>query len=360
VKYSFITFIGFALAIISFGWFIGTSNYNEVYAVFTAVELKYVCFMFLAYVLVYVFRTIRWKLLLKPIGDISFWKAFEITLIGFGANIILPARAGEFIKPLLASRELKTTFSASFTTVVLERIFDLIVLMSLLALIMFYLPSILGNDAQVPDFFFSISRLFIFLPFFAIIVCTLAAHYPHKFLSAMKVLCSYLPHWFGDRIFSIATSFTNGIEALRSPLRFLSILLVSFCLWAINLFYYWVCGLACGFDMGATGSAIAMTATAFAAALPQAPGYIGVFHVAMEMALKSVGIGTSQAKVCAILNWAMAAIPVAIASVILVFAEGLTLRGLAHSRPDDNGVPVVDEASELDEQSVVLRDNLSV
>jgi hypothetical protein len=80
----------------------------------------------------------------------------------------------------------------------------------------------------------------------------------------------------------------------------------------------------------------------------------------MEMALKSVGIGTSQAKVCAILNWAMAAIPVAIASVILVFAEGLTLRGLAHSRPDDNGVPVVDEASELDEQSVVLRDNLSV
>ena len=45
MKYSFITFFGFALAIISFGWFIGTSDYTEVYAVFAAVELKYIPLM---------------------------------------------------------------------------------------------------------------------------------------------------------------------------------------------------------------------------------------------------------------------------------------------------------------------------
>lgn len=349
MKYSFITFFGFALAIIAFGWFIGTANYNELYEVFAAVELKYICLMFFIYIFVYIGRAIRWKLLLKPIGELSFWKAFKITLIGFGANIILPARAGEFIKPLLASRELKTTFSASFTTVVLERIFDLIVLMSLLALVMFYLPSIVGKEAQLPEFFFTISRLFIFLPFIAIIICTLAAHYPQRFLAAMKVLCSYIPHWLGDRVFRIATSFTNGIEALRSPFRFLSILLLSYCLWGISLLFYWICGLACGFDMGIGGSLIAMLATAFSAALPQAPGYIGVFHVAMEVALKSVGIGISQAKACAILNWAFSAIPVAVASVVLVFAEGLSLRALANSRPDDNGASDIDESHEVDE-----------
>src|SRR5712691_1892171 len=46
-----------------------------------------------------VFRAIRWQCLLKPVGKTRFRSVFRATLIGFAAINVLPARAGEVIKP---------------------------------------------------------------------------------------------------------------------------------------------------------------------------------------------------------------------------------------------------------------------
>src|SRR5438874_4458007 len=59
-----------------------------------------------ATVLTYVLRAFRWQYLLAPIGHARFSTAFETTTIGFAASFLLPARAGEVLRPyLLARRE---------------------------------------------------------------------------------------------------------------------------------------------------------------------------------------------------------------------------------------------------------------
>src|SRR5688500_2030025 len=56
--------------------------------------------------LTYVVRAWRWQWLLAPIGATRFVNAFTTTVIGFAANSLLPARAGEVMRPyLLARRE---------------------------------------------------------------------------------------------------------------------------------------------------------------------------------------------------------------------------------------------------------------
>src|SRR5262245_39186112 len=49
-------------------------------------------------------RAWRWQYLLEPLGMPSFGNAFRATAVGFAASAVLPARAGEVIRPYFLSR----------------------------------------------------------------------------------------------------------------------------------------------------------------------------------------------------------------------------------------------------------------
>ena len=59
----------------------------------------------LASVATFVFRTFRWQYLLLPSGRVPFGPAFRATVIGFGANALLPGRVGEVLRPYLLARK---------------------------------------------------------------------------------------------------------------------------------------------------------------------------------------------------------------------------------------------------------------
>lgn len=103
----------------------------------TLAEINYVWAIpfVLATMATMVVRTWRWKLLLKPLEDIPSRKLFSPLMIGFALNGILPARAGEFARAWLVAKRFEgVTFTGAFATVVVERIFDSILLLSVIIL----------------------------------------------------------------------------------------------------------------------------------------------------------------------------------------------------------------------------------
>jgi len=70
------------------------------------------------------FRTLRWQWLLKPMGDVPFWPGFRALCIGITGNVVLPARAGEFIRAYVLHRSTGLSGVGVFATLVVERIFD--------------------------------------------------------------------------------------------------------------------------------------------------------------------------------------------------------------------------------------------
>src|SRR5687768_2668673 len=87
--------------------------------------------------LTYVVRAERWKYLLEPLGPTRFRTVFRTTVIGFAASAVLPARAGEVIRPYLLARQEGLKATAAFATILVERILDLVaVLLLLLAFLM--------------------------------------------------------------------------------------------------------------------------------------------------------------------------------------------------------------------------------
>src|SRR6476619_1305140 len=78
-------------------------------------------------------RAWRWQYLLEPLGSTTFGNAFRATVVGFAASAVLPARAGEVIRPYFLSRHERVSATGAFATVVLERLLDTVTVLVLLA-----------------------------------------------------------------------------------------------------------------------------------------------------------------------------------------------------------------------------------
>jgi hypothetical protein len=73
-----------------------------------------------------------------------------------------------------------------------------------------------------------------------------------------------------------------------------------------------------------------MVCLALAVALPQAPGFIGVFHIAIQKTLDVFGVGLSSAQSFAIILWAVSIIPVTIIGLLFLWREGMSLGEISH------------------------------
>src|SRR4051812_24561624 len=82
-------------------------------------------------------RAWRWQYLLEPIGTASFANSFRATAVGFAASAVLPARAGEVIRPYFLSRRERVSATGAFATIILERVLDMLTVLLLLAFYVF-------------------------------------------------------------------------------------------------------------------------------------------------------------------------------------------------------------------------------
>ena len=71
------------------------------------------------------FRALRWGVLIEPIHPVGRWRLFSATCIGFAANMLLPLRAGEIVRPWVISRREPVPFAQAMGTIALDRLFDM-------------------------------------------------------------------------------------------------------------------------------------------------------------------------------------------------------------------------------------------
>lgn len=77
-------------------------------------------------------RAFRWQYILQPVREIRVSSLFSATMIGFMANNLLPVRLGEFVRAYTIGEKERISKSSSLATIVVERIFDGITILSFL------------------------------------------------------------------------------------------------------------------------------------------------------------------------------------------------------------------------------------
>jgi len=228
-------------------------------------------------------RAYRWQYLLEPLGRASFRNAFRATAVGFAANSLLPARAGELIRPYFLSRHERMSATGAFATVILERLLDTVTVLVLLGSFVF----IFGRGLTFGDslVFLAVKWAGASATVVALVALTILfvlAGDPARLGRAMTRLERVMPSTFAGMVARIAEKFATGLGAIRRPSRLLVAVLWSFPLWLSIDLGIWAVSMAFGFSMPFTGSFLIVPLLVLGVAVPT-PGAIGGFHEAFRL-----------------------------------------------------------------------------
>lgn len=121
------------LALAILWWFGRSLNWSEVRQAVGRANPYLLALSVVVISLAYLFRAARWGALLAPLAPASMRNLFIATTVGFGAVFIF-GRTGEVVRPLvLPMRDPRIRPSASFVTIMVERIYDTLAVVLLFA-----------------------------------------------------------------------------------------------------------------------------------------------------------------------------------------------------------------------------------
>jgi len=242
-------------------------------------------------------RTIRWRVILRDVDGrrLPWTPLWHATTIGFMANNLLPARAGEVARAYVASRQLPVRFSTALTSLGVERVFDGLIMLGLMAFAIaapsFPAQAHVGGRS-LAAVVTSAAVLFGILLLVALIVVHRPAPWLKVFERAARRL---LPARLAERVSSGAEGIIAGLVVLKSPSRFAGVVFWSLVLWLKNAAAFAICFRAFGIDVPVEAALLLQGIIGFGVAVPSTPGYIGVFEAATLVTLQFYGVDSSLA-----------------------------------------------------------------
>ena len=268
-------------------------------------------------------RTWRWRYLLKPIKLIPTQRLFPTVVIGYMGNNIYPARIGEVLRSYVLRQDEDVPMSASLATIIVERIFDGVVM---LGFVFLNLPRLAGMSGD-SGFIGTIQTLAVYgaaLFAAALIFFLLAAMYPQPIFRASKVLIErLLPERYQQKTLGLAERFMEGLKALRSPASVLIVFLISLLVWLLESAKYWFVMQAFPFQVDFFTLMLMNGIVNLATTIPSAPGYVGTFDAPGIAVLKAAGVAGAVAAAYTIALHAALWLPVTLLGFYYLARKGL-------------------------------------
>ena len=259
-------------------------------------------------------RAQRWRVLLRPLGDVPLHPALSATAIGFGANSVLPFRVGELIRPALLARRVGVGMSAALSTIVLERLFDMLLVIGCFLTVSLVYPDVPPEMRQGAFALAALAAL-------AFVVLIVMQRHREAAEALMGRLLARVPG--GDRLHALARSFMQGLSGLRDLPTVLVVLGYSMYLWGVITLTFMFSFLALDVQVPLLAASLTTVVVVAAAVfLPQAPGFVGTWQFGCVQALKLFGVSHEVALGYSLLTW------------VIQMAVNISLAGLFLARED--------------------------
>jgi hypothetical protein len=242
-------------------------------------------------------RALRLRLMLaRSAGAAALYPVWQATAIGFMANNVLPARGGEVVRAYAAARLVPTKFTTVLGALAVERVFDGLVMVLLLAVAV--VDPGFRATASIGGRNVSAMAQWAGLVFIALLAVLFAmVHAPGGVLAfAARALRRVLPPRAAEFVVGLARSFIEGLSILRAPGDFAHVLGWSFAVWLVNGLAFYVGFLAFGIAGLPFSSALLLQGVvAIGVAIPSSPGFFGLFEYASRAGLGLYGVATTSA-----------------------------------------------------------------
>lgn len=274
-------------------------------------------------------RALRWRVILEPVAPgLPFGPLWRATAIGMMINNVLPARAGEVARAFALTREVpKVTFSTSVASLVVDRLFDAVVLL-VLGLVAIMDPAFPTNAtiAGQPLADWAVGGIALTGALLAVVY--LLVFFPRALIVTFEIFSRRLSPRLEERGRVVLQRFSDGLSVMRSPRRFVLVFVWTLAHWLINGLGTWLGFLAVGMDLPFSAALFVQTVTAFGVALPSAPGFFGVFEAIAVLTLAVYGVSAALATSWAIGFHILTFIPITLMGAYYFVHLGLHFRDL--------------------------------
>jgi uncharacterized protein (TIRG00374 family) len=318
-----------ALALGLLLWFLRNARLDQVWREIARVDVWLLIVALGTMALNVVLRTARWQYLLAPVGHVGFRNAFRATVVGFAANSVLPARAGELLRPYLLARREGLSATATFATIIVERLLDtLTVVLLFSSFVLLFEPSAAVRESVIFEAVRIGAAIVGATAVGGLIVMFVAAGRPGALASGALKLEWILPGKVARKLAKAVRMFAEGLAIVRAPRRLLAAVLLSLPLWLSIAAGIWTVALAFHIAVPFTGSFLLMALLVLGVAVPT-PGAVGGFHEAFRLGATSFyGAPNDRAVGAAIVLHAFSFLPVTALGLLFVVQDGLSLSGM--------------------------------
>lgn len=298
------------LSLICLAWVLNGAKLSQIWNDVRQMDWRWVVVAVITDVCVYLFHGLRWKLLLRPIQNISFAHCVEAIYVGLFANETLPLRAGELIRCFLLSKSSGIPLSVTFASALIERIFDGIWLLACFAfcLHMGRLPGVLLKGGYILGIMILLLALLLAYAMYAkrqSLNLFFGMAWPRWLVTLIEDL-----HLIGHSRYLYFSFLISGCYMLWQMLPIYAIVRAS------DLPVQW------------TASFTMLVLLRLSSIVPQAPGNLGSFQWVTARTLMMFGMIAAPAKRFSLILWAVVTLPLIVIGVIALAFEGINLSNL--------------------------------
>jgi uncharacterized protein (TIRG00374 family) len=271
-------------------------------------------------------RAWRWHYLLGPVKKVPTKVMFPITTIGYMGNNIYPARAGEVLRAVVLKRKEGISVSASLATIIVERIFDGVVMLAFVFVNLPELAKLATSDSglfgKVDIQSLTLWGTGVFLG--ALVVFLLAAMFPQVMAKIGKwAIVKFLPARLEEKTLSIMDRFLEGLASLRSPFNVLMVFFTSVIIWLLETVKYWFVMHAFSFSVSFFALMLLNGIANLATTIPSAPGYVGTWEAVTKAVLVAYSVPEAEALGYAIVLHIALWLPVTLLGAYYLAREGI-------------------------------------
>ena len=269
-------------------------------------------------------KGVRWWIFLRPVGAESLWMAIKATFAGAGLNNILVANGGEAARVVFVARAAHVPSAKVLATLALERMFELIgyIVMLALAVSFLELPHMLARTRPIAwAALAGVVVLMIYL-----------VRRPER---AEVAVAETVVGWRA-KTGAYIRRFAHTIGGISTGPRFAVALVLSVGIWALQVWTYSLTARSADFNISLVGTVAAILAVNLGFAVRATPGNVGVFQAMYALTAVAFGMDRDKAIAVAFLIQTQQIIPITLLGVAL--APEFIFKRKKAIRSEDHGL----------------------
>jgi len=234
------------------------------------------------YLTSFVWRAWRWQIILKSVKILPAGFLYRNLLAGYALNNLLPARSGDFYRAHSLGVHMQISRISALSSILVERIFDGLVLSSILGLLLIIVPR--AKWIQL----LGITALAIFGSSLGGILWVVRNA---EKMRRLTIVCSrVLPHSWAQAIFRVEENFVNGLGMTTSSSSIAQVCGVSLLIWLVEYAVFWCAMWSLRTSWPWEALAVLLVVANLATLIPSGPGYVGTFQYAFLLSLGMFGV----------------------------------------------------------------------